>query len=67
MVLKVLIILAAVLGARLLNRAWQRSVSRTPVDPASPGDLEELVGNAGGLFIYVMVAAVAGLALWLTW
>jgi hypothetical protein len=48
----------------LLNRMWKRTVGATPVDPDATGDLEELVGNAGGIIVGLLaiIAAVVALA-----
>lgn len=48
-----------------LNRMWRRTIGRTPVDEAAPGDLEELVGNAGGIAILLLVIIVTLVAAWL--
>lgn len=48
-----------------LNRAWQHTIQQTPVDPASPGDLEELVGNAGGIVVLLLAVATALVAAWI--
>lgn len=60
-----IILVSAAAAAWWLNRAWRRLIGRAPVDPEAPGDLEELVGNAGGLFIYIVAAALTLAAVWL--
>lgn len=42
-----------------LNRQWRRTIGREPADRyGGTGDLEELVGNAGGCLLLLVAALV---------
>ena len=59
------VIVIGIISYLVLNRRWRHTISQTPVDEASPGDLEELVGNAGGLAIFLLLIAATLAAVWL--
>lgn len=53
-------------GAALVatDRLWRRAMRPGPLDERSTGDLEELVGNAGGCVSLLLATVVAAVLMW---
>lgn len=59
------LIAAALLAAFVAtDRLWRRAMRPGPLDERSTGDLEELVGNAGGCVSLLLAAVVAAVLMW---
>lgn len=55
------VVVALVVAA---DRLWRRVMRPGPLDERSTGDLEELVGNAGGCVSLLLAVVAAAVALW---